>query len=238
MSRGPEIKYAKSGDLHIAYQVVGSGFIDLVFVSPWVLPFEILWEEATVARFLERVASLARLVLFDKRGTGLSDRVSESELPTLEQRMDDVRAVMDAVGSERAMLFGASEGGPMSVVFAATYPERTAALILWDAFAKFVWSPDYPWSRTLEEHQTLLEAVARRWGTPESVNLSERAPSVANDEGYKRWWARLERLGASPGTMRALARMNHQIDVRHALSAIHVPTLILHRIGDRTVEIE
>src|SRR5215468_6687508 len=127
MSRGPEIKYAKSGDLHIAYQVVGSGFIDLVFVSPWVLPFEILWEEATVARFLERVASLARLVLFDKRGTGLSDRVSESELP---------------------MLFGASEGGPMSVLFAATYPERTAALILWDAFAKFVWSPDYPWSRT------------------------------------------------------------------------------------------
>ena len=132
----PETKYAKSGDVHIAYQVIGRGRIDLVFVSAWVFPIEVVWEEPSVARFFQRLASFSRLILFDKRGTGQSDRVADSDLPTLEDRMDDVRAVMDAVGSERAALFGLSEGGPMSALFAATYPERTAALIMCGSFAK------------------------------------------------------------------------------------------------------
>jgi class 3 adenylate cyclase len=234
----PETKYAKSGDVHIAYQTIGRGRIDLLHVSPWVFPIEVLWEEPSVARFFQRLASFSRLILFDKRGTGLSDRVIDADLPTLEQRMDDVRAVMDAVGSEQAALYGASEGGPMSALFAATYPERTAALIMWGSFAKWVWSSDYPWAKTLEERQSWVEAMIKGWGTPESVDLSQRAPSVGQDEGYKRWWARLQRVGASPGAMRALARMNRDIDIRHALGTIRVPTLLLHRTGDQTVEID
>jgi pimeloyl-ACP methyl ester carboxylesterase len=234
----PETRYAKSGDVHIAYQVMGSGRIDLVFVSAWVFPIEVSWEEPSVARFFQGLASFSRLILFDKRGTGLSDRVADSDLPTLEQRMDDVRAVMDAVGSERAALFGVSEGGPMSALFAATYPERTAALIMFGSFAKRFRSPDYPWGMTLEEREAFVEAMVKGWGTPESVDLSQRAPSVMHDEGYKRWWARMQRVGASPGAMRALARMNQDIDIRSVLDAIRVPTLLLHRTGDQSVVID
>src|SRR5262245_46007773 len=231
----PETKYAKSGDVHIAYQVIGGGQIDLVYVSPWVFPIEVAWEEPSVARFFQRLASFSRLILFDKRGTGLSDRVAHSDLPTLEQRMDDVRAVMDAVGSERAALFGQSEGGPMCALFAATYPGRTAALIMSGSFSKRLRSPDYPLAVTLEEREAFVEAMVKGWGTPESVHLRQTAPSVMHDEGYRRWWARLQRMGASPGAVRALARMNHEIDVRPALGAIRVPTLLLHRTGDQSV---
>jgi pimeloyl-ACP methyl ester carboxylesterase len=234
----PETRYAKSGDVHIAYQVIGSGRIDLVLVSGWVFPIEVAWEEPSVARFFQRLASFSRLILFDKRGTGQSDRVADSALPTLEERMDDVRAVMDAVGSERAALFGASEGGPMSALFAATYPERTAALIMWGSFSKRLQSPDYPLAVTPYEREALVEAMVKGWGEPESVDLSQRAPSVMHDEGYKRWWARVQRVGASPGTVRALARMNQDIDIRPTLGAIRVPTLLLHRRGDQSVAID
>jgi len=232
----PETRYAKSGDIHIAYQVVGDGSLDLVWVPAWVSHLECLWEEPSVARFLQRLASFSRLILFDKRGTGLSDRVAESELPTLEQRMDDVRAVMTAVGSERVALLGGSEGGPLSALFAATYPERTSALVMYGAAPRFVRAPDYPWAPTLEERQSVTEALVQGWGGP--VDLSRRAPSMAHDEQYKQWWARLARLGASPGAFLALRRMNLEIDIRHALPVIRIPTLILHRTGDMTVKVE
>ncbi len=160
----PETRYARSGDVHIAYQVVGDGPLDLVVVHGFVSHLEHAWESPEVARFLERLASFSRLILFDKRGTGLSDRVPDAELPTLEQRMDDVRAVMDAVGSERAALLGYSEGGPMSALFAATYPGRTTAVVICGSYAKWIWTPDYPWAPTREEHQRFLEAVEQNSG--------------------------------------------------------------------------
>src|SRR5947209_8269829 len=158
----PETRYAKSGDVNIAYQVVGNGPVDLVYVPGWVSHMDYFWEEPAYARFLKRLASFSRLILFDKRGTGLSDRVAE--LPTLEQRMDDVRAVMDAVGSERAGLLGMSEGGPMCALFAATYPTRTSALIMVGAYARRQWAPDYPWGTTREVHDKVLEGIDEGWG--------------------------------------------------------------------------
>ena len=231
-----ETRYAKSGDLHIAYQVVGGGPSDLVLVPPFVSHVEHYWEEPTVARFLTRLASFSRLILFDKRGTGLSDRVPPDRLPTLEQRMDDVRAVMDATGAERAALFGPSEGGPMSALFAATYPERTTALILYGTFASTVRDATYPWAMDPEERRKVIEAIPEQWGQGAYVDLL--APSMAGDERFRRWWARLERLGASPGAAMALRRMNGEIDIRTTLSAIRVPTLVLHRTGDLDTSIE
>lgn len=178
--RRPVTRYAQSGDVNIAYQVVGSGQIDLVYVMGWVSNLDYIWGEPSYARFLNRLASFSRLILFDKRGTGLSDRVHESELPTLEQRMDDVRAVMDAVGSDRAALFGVSEGGPMSALFAATYPERTSALIMYGTYAKRIWDPEYPWAPTPEERQKWYDLIKQGWGG--EVDLCTMAPSVATDE--------------------------------------------------------
>jgi pimeloyl-ACP methyl ester carboxylesterase len=232
----PETRYAKSEDLHIAYQVVGQGPKDLVLVPPFVSHVEHYWEEPLVARFLTRLASFSRLILFDKRGTGLSDRVAPDRLPTLEQRMDDVRAVMDAAGSERAALFGPSEGGPMSALFAATYPERTSALILYATFASTIRDASYPWPMDPAQRRTVIEAIPQHWGRGSSVDLL--APSLAGDERFRRWWARLERLGASPGAAMALRRMNGQIDIRDTLSVIRVPTLVLHRSGDLDTSIE
>jgi pimeloyl-ACP methyl ester carboxylesterase len=230
----PETRYAKSGDVNIAYQVVGDGPIDLVFVLGWVSHLDYMWEEPGFARFLKRLASFSRLILFDKRGTGLSDRVAE--LPTLEQRMDDVRAVMDAAGSERAALAGVSEGGPMCALFAATYPERTSALVMMGCYARRLWAPDYEWAATREEHQAFLEVIERGWGGP--VGLAMRAPSVANDEWFRKWWATYLRMSASPGAALALTRMNGEIDVRHVLPVISVPTLIIHRTGDLAIPVE
>ena len=227
----PETRYAKSGDVHIAYQVVGEGAIDLILVHGWISHLEHQWEDPSLARFLERLASFSRLILFDKRGTGLSDRVADDALPTLEQRMDDVRAVMDAVGSTRAALFGISEGGPMCMLFAATYPERTSALLMYGTYAKWIRDPEYPWAPTRAQHEAAFEAYEKRWGTP--VGLKVFAPSVANDEQWRQWWARHQRLAASPGAGVALYRMNVEIDVRHVLPTIRVPALILHRSGDR-----
>ena len=227
----PTTHYAKSGDVHIAYQVVGEGPIDLVLIHGFISHLENQWENPALARFLDRLASFSRLIVFDKRGTGLSDRVAESALPTLEQRMDDIRAVMDATGSSRAAMFGLSEGGPLSTLFAATYPARTAALIMFGAYAKWIRSEDYPWAPTREQHEAALEAYEKHWGTP--IGLKILAPSVANDERMQQWYARHQRVSASPGAGVTLYRMNIEVDIRAILPTIRVPTLILHRSGDR-----
>jgi pimeloyl-ACP methyl ester carboxylesterase/DNA-binding winged helix-turn-helix (wHTH) protein/class 3 adenylate cyclase len=234
--RAPETRYATSGDVNIAYQVVGSGALDVVFVMGWVSHLEYFWEEPSFARFLTRLASFSRLILFDKRGTGLSDRVPNNELPTLEQRMDDVRAVMEAVGSDRAALIGVSEGGPMCSLFAATYPEKTSALVMIGTYAKRIWDEDYPWGPSSEERQKFYDLMQREWGGP--VGLDERAPSVADDPHFREWWATYLRMGASPGAALALTKMNAEIDVRHVLPSIRVPTLVIHREGDLCLKVE
>ena len=236
MADVPETRYTKSGDVNIAYQVVGEGAFDLVWAPPWVSHVEEAWEEPHVARFLERLASFSRLIVFDKRGTGMSDRVPEDRLPTVEERMDDMRAVMDAAGSARAAVFGASEGGTMAVLFSATYPERTLALVTFGIFAKRVWSDDYPWAPRPEERERFIERIARDWGG--LMDISEIAPAAANDPELAAGLARMLRRSASPGAAAALARMNTQIDVRAVLPAIRVPTLVLHRIGDRDANVE
>ncbi len=231
----PESRYAKSGDVHIAYQVAGDGPLDLVYVPGWVSHVEEAWEEPNYRRMLERLASFSRLIVFDKRGTGLSDPVPLEHLPTLETRMDDVRAVMDAVGSERAALLGHSEGGLMSMLFAATYPERTTALVTIGAYAKRIWSEDYPWAPTPEERQATYEEVERSWGT--EVDLSYYAPSMTGDKAFEKAMARYFRRCASPQAAVALLRMNTACDIRDVLPAIHMPTLVLNRVDDRDVNV-
>jgi pimeloyl-ACP methyl ester carboxylesterase len=230
----PETRYAKSGDVNIAYQVVGEGPLDLVYVPGWISNIELMWEEPGHARLLRRLASFSRLILFDKRGTGLSDPVPLERLPTLEQRMDDVRAVMDAAGSERAALFGSSEGGLMSVLFAATYPERTRALVTLAIYAKRLWSEGYPWAPTPETRAAEIESIERNWGG--EMDISELAPSA--DEAFKRRAVTYLRRSASPGAAVALLRMNSQIDVRDVLPTIGVPTLVMQRVADRDVNVE
>jgi class 3 adenylate cyclase len=225
----PKTQYAKSGDVRIAYQVVGQGPFDLVFVPGFISNLDVAWEEPQRARVWTRLASFARLIMFDKRGTGLSDRTVG--VPTLEERMDDVRAVMDAVGSQRAALFGISEGGAMSVLFAATYPERTRALVLYGTYGHF-----RSWVLPPDRIEAALDRMEKNWGTGESLHLF--APSVASDETFKLSWARFERLGASPSAVVALMRMNSEIDIRPILPSIRVPTFIIHRQGDVRVNVE
>ncbi|HXG64173.1 MAG TPA: alpha/beta fold hydrolase [Blastocatellia bacterium] len=233
----PKTQYAIStGDVNIAYQVVGDGPLDLVFVMGWVSHLEYFWKEPSFARFLTRLASFSRLILFDKRGTGLSDRVPLSELPTLEQRMTDVQAVMDAAGSERAALLGVSEGGPLCSLFAATHPERTVALAMIGTYAKRIRSEDYPWAPTEEERAEFLEEVRKNWGGP--VGIAARAPSVAADPQFRDWWATYLRMGASPAAALALTRMNAEIDVRDVLPSVRVPTLVIHRAEDACLPVE
>lgn len=234
--KAPEIHYARSGDVNIAYQVIGNAPLDLVFVMGWVSHLEYFWAEPLFARFLNRLASFSRLILFDKRGTGLSDRVPVHELPTLEQRMDDVRAVMDAVGSKHAVLCGVSEGGPLCSLFAATYPEKVTALIMIGTYAKRAWAPDYPWAPTVDQREKFFEEIRTNWGGP--VGIEERAPSLASDSHFRDWWAAYLRMGASPGAALALTQMNAEIDVRHVLPTIRVPTLILHRTDDLLLKVE
>ena len=236
IKRLPEIKYARSGDVNIAYQVVGDGPIDVVFVMGWVSHLEYYWKNVEFARFLTRLSSFSRLILFDKRGTGLSDSVSLHELPTLEQRMDDVRAVMDAVGSEHAALVGVSEGGPMSALFAATYPEKTTALVMIGTYARRLRDVDYPWGPTSEQRDQFLEQLQREWGGP--VGIEERAPSLADDPVFRQWWAAYLRMGASPAAAVALTRMNAEIDIRPILRTIRVPTLVVHRTDDICLKVD
>jgi pimeloyl-ACP methyl ester carboxylesterase/class 3 adenylate cyclase len=230
----PETKYAASGDVNIAYQVVSNGPHDLVLVPGWASNIEVFWEEPTFVHFLERLATFSRLILFDKRGTGLSDRVPD--MPTLETRMDDVRAVMDTVGSERAALLGYSEGATMCALFAATFPARTSALIMVGGYATRVRTPDYPWAPTAEQGSQFIEAIRQEWGGP--VGIEDRAPSMATDARFRSWWARMLRMSASPSAIVALLKMNFEVDIRHVLPSIRVPTLILHNSGDRLLDVQ
>jgi class 3 adenylate cyclase len=223
----PETHYAHSGDVNIAYQVLGDGPFDLVFVPGSVSHVELLWQVPAWAAFDRRLASFSRLILLDKRGTGMSDRVSGA--PTLETRMDDVRAVMDAVGSQRAALLGLSEGGSMSALFAATYPDRTWALVLCGAPPRTMWAPDYPWGWTEEAYRQACEEEDRRWGEPAFMKELVRGVAPSLDDENIDALATLFRQTTSPGTWAALNRMNMEIDVRDILSAIRVPTLVLNR---------
>lgn len=232
----PDVHYARSGDVNVAYQVVGSGPVDLVFVMGWVSHLEYFWNEPSFSRFLTRLASVSRLILFDKRGTGLSDPVPTHKLPSLEQRMDDVRAVMEAAGSTRAVLLGVSEGGPLCTLFAATYPEKTEALVMIGSYARRLRDTDYPWGPTREERDAFCRTLLEEWGGP--VGIEERAPSLAANPAFRNWWASYLRMGASPGAAVALTRMNSDTDVRGVLPSIRVPTLVLHRRGDRCLRVE
>jgi pimeloyl-ACP methyl ester carboxylesterase len=236
MAAPPKTQYAKSGRVHIAYQVLGEGPLDLVWTPGWISHVELLWEMPAAARFFRHLASFGRLILFDKRGTGLSDAVPVDQLPTLEQRMDDVRAVMDAAGSEIAALLGLSEGGPMSLLFAATYPQRTRALVIISSFARIARAPDYEFGTDADAFDRYLERLDRDWGT--GFGFRALFPGQADDEGMRQWWARFQRLAASPGASAALQRMTFATDVRSVLPTIRVPTLILHRTGDRFVPVE
>ncbi len=233
----PQTRYAQSGDVSIAYQVVGDGSLDIVLVHGWVSNVDETWTEPALAQFQSRLASFSRLILFDKRGTGLSDRVHESQLPTLEQRMDDVRAVMDAAGSRRAALLGISEGGPMCILFAATYPERTAALMTFGSYSRNLAAPDYPWGRSEQMHRNMVEEIRAGWGT-QPVGFALRVPSRSDDEAMRKWWSHYLMSAATPKAALALTQMNAQIDARHVLPAIRVPTLIMHRAGDRSLKAE
>jgi len=233
MTERPETRYAKSGDVHIAYQVSGNGPIDLVYVPGFVSHLEYQWEDPHTERFLKRLGSFSRLIRFDKRGTGLSDRMTA--IPTLEQRMDDVRAVMDAVGSRRAALLGVSEGGPMSLLFAATYPRRTSALVLYGSYARRAWAPDHPCGITREALERVIDRIEQEWGRPGTMT---DIYSPSTDEAYRQWAATFSRLAASPGAAIAILRMNMDIDVRHILPAIRVPTLVMHRTEERATSIE
>jgi class 3 adenylate cyclase len=223
------VRYARSGDVHIAYRIFGDGPRDIVLIPGTLSHVELLWEVPSNEHLLKRLTAFARVIVFDKRGQGLSDRVAEQ---TLEERTGDVRAVMDAAGSERATIYGWSEGGPMCLMFAATYPERTSALVLYGTFASM---RNEPWGVTREQLDQFLGQLDTHWG--EGVLVLLNAPSRRNDQAFLQQFARIERAAASPGSVLSLVRANYEIDVRSLLPAIRVPTLILHRAGDELVPV-
>jgi class 3 adenylate cyclase len=235
MAEIPLTHYVKSDDVHIAYQVIGEGSFDLLFVPGFVSNIETIWQSPEQSAFFRRLASFSRLILFDKRGTGMSDR--SSQIFTLEQRMHDVQAILDAVGSKRAALFGISEGGPMSLLYTATYPDRTSALVLYGSYAKRSWAPDYPFGWKDEQWQTVLDDIEYHWGSPQSLNIAMRAPSIAGDPHTAERIASYYRASASPGAAGAILRMNREIDVRIVLPATRVPTLILHRTAEHVIDV-
>jgi pimeloyl-ACP methyl ester carboxylesterase len=222
-------RYAKNGDINVAYQVFGEGDVDLVFVPGFISHIENYWDEPRFAQWLRRLGSFSRVILFDKQGTGLSDRASKP--PGMDERMDDVGAVMDAVGVEQAAIFGISEGGSLATLFAASHPERSQALILYGAFAQFK-----SWFPTQEALEDLFQYVDSAWGSGESLPMF--APTMKDDLAFKEWWGKFERLGASPGAVKRIMRMNSQIDITDILSSVKVPTLIIHRRDDVTVNVE
>ncbi len=230
-------KYVTNDGLSIAYQVFGEGPRDLVYVPGWISNVELMWDEPVLASILRRLGTFARVITFDKRGTGMSDRLPLDELPSLEQRMDDVRAVMDAVGSERATLFGHSEGGNMATLFAATYPERTEGLILASTYAKRTPSPDYPWAPNPVDREAEIRGTEETFGDPEAIPhymLGDRA----DDAGFRDWVSRYFRLSASPKVAAQLLRMNTLMDTRAALPLVQAPTLLIFRVDDADVTIE
>ena len=222
-------RYAKNGDINVAYQVFGEGDVDLVFVPGFISHIENYWDEPRFAQWLRRLGSFSRVILFDKQGTGLSDRASK--LPGMDERMDDVGAVMDAVGVEKAAIFGISEGGSLATLFAASHPDRSQALILYGAFAQFK-----SWFPTQEALEGLFQYIDSAWGSGESLPMF--APTMKDDLALKEWWGKFERLGASPGAAKTIMRMNSQIDITDILPSVKVPTLIIHRRDDVTVDVE
>jgi pimeloyl-ACP methyl ester carboxylesterase/DNA-binding CsgD family transcriptional regulator len=234
----PETRYVESGGLSIAYQVLGRGPRDLVFIPSFVSNLELAWDWPALAAFYLALASFSRLILFDKRGTGLSDRVKD--LPSTEERMDDLRAVMDAAGAEQAAIVGVSEGAPLAITFAATFPERVTHLVVYGPLPKATRTDDYPWAETSEWWETVIERFEQRWGSPDymEADVAWRAPSEQHNEAFVRWWGQYRRLGASPGAAADLARMNSQIDVRHLLPKITVPTTVIVRDKDRVISVE
>jgi class 3 adenylate cyclase/alpha-beta hydrolase superfamily lysophospholipase len=231
----PETRYARSGEVSIAYQAFGEGPPDVIWVSGVISNVEYQWAEPRFASFLRRMGTFGRIIRFDKRGTGLSDSVGG--VPTLEQRMDDVRAVLDDAGSERAVVLGAVEGGPIAMLFAAMYPERTIGLVLYGSWVKTVWAPDFPWAPRFEDWVKAIDEAARGWGTRAYCDEASAKLTPTADEDFRRFWGAYMRFGASPAAAAALMRMNMQIDVREILGAIRVPTLILHRRGDPVVDV-
>jgi len=227
-------RYAKSGDLHIAYAVEGDGPVDLVWIPPWISQVEYLWSEPSLERVLARFTEFARVITFDRRGSGLSDPFWGA--PTLEEQMDDVLAVMQAAGSERAAICGTLEGGPMAALFAASYPDRTEALILYATFARATWAPDYDWAWPAEERNRVMDEALAHWG--EGRLAASVAPSRAGDPAFMDWAGRLERLAASPATIRRIIELIGEFDVRDVLPSIRVPTLVLHRSGDSFIKVD
>ena len=230
LSTAAPVRYAKTGDVHIAYRILGNGPRDIVMIPGTLSHLELLWATPSYQHLLERLTAFARVILFDKRGQGLSDRVVAEQ--TLEERIDDVRAVMDAAGSKRATIYGWSEGGPMSLMFAATYPKRVTALVLYGTFASV---KDQPWAESRERWEEMIQEWESRWG--EGILLRVNAPSMANDPASVEWCGRLERASASPGSIVALMRANYEMDVRHILPTIAVPTLVMHRTEDALVPV-
>ena len=230
----PVARYAKSGDLNIAYIVEGEGDVDLVWIPPWVSQVEYLWSEPALERVMERLTRFARVITFDRRGSGLSDPLWGA--PTLEDQMDDVLAVMDAAGSERAAIAGTLEGGPMAALFAATFPERTTHLVLYATFARATWAPDYEWAWRAEERDRHMDELVARWG--EGLLAGGVAIRQMSDPSFMEWAGRLERLAASPATIRRIFDLIGAIDVREVLPSIRVPALVLHRSGDEVIKIE
>ena len=232
----PRTRYTKAGDYNIAYQVAGDGPIDIAYIPGFVSNVELAWDEPLFARYVERLMSFSRVILFDKRGTGMSDRVAMHELPTLEERVDDLVAVLDAAGADRPALLSHSEGGNMAVFFAATHPERTRALVTTGIFAKRVWSEDYPWAPTPEARAAEIADIEANWG--EDAAVEHLAPSASRDPVFERRLAAYFRQCASPGAVAQLFRINTQLDIRDLLPLIQAPTLVMHRRGDRDVHID
>lgn len=230
----PETKYAKSGPVSVAYQVLGDGAVDLVLVPGFVSHVEVAWEEPRLARFLTRLASFSRLIMFDKRGTGMSDPVASP--PSMDERMDDIGAVMDAVGSARAAMFGVSEGGTLSLLFSDAHPERTQALVLYGSWARRLEGPDYPYGPSAAELEDVVRGMDRAWASGEWWDGGQ--PSAADDVRHRAWWARYLRMAASPAMAQNVIRMNMRLDVRDMLDRIDVPTLILHRTGDTWIDVD
>ncbi|HEU0024123.1 MAG TPA: alpha/beta fold hydrolase [Thermoleophilaceae bacterium] len=230
----PVARYARSGDLHIAYTVHGDGPVDLVWIPPWISQVEYLWSEPGLAAVADRLAQFARLITFDRRGSGLSDPLHGA--PTLEEQMDDVLAVLDAAGSERAAIAATLEGGPMALLFAATHPDRTSALVLYATFVRATWAPDYDWAWSAEERDERMAKSVEHWG--EGLVAGSVAESRMGDPAFMEWAGRLERLAASPGTIQRILDLIGEFDVRDVLPSIRVPTLVMHRRQDRFIKVE
>jgi len=235
----PQTRYARSGDVSIAYQVVGDGPLDLILVHGWVSHLDMQWGERRLAAFLNRLASFARLIVFDKRGTGLSDRVATADLPTLEERMDDLGAVMDAAGSENAALFGISDGGAMCLLFAATHPERVRSVLTFGSWARRTFAPDYPWASTREKREARYSEIPETWGTSASLfGLKTLFPSMVGDHAFEDWLGAYLRAAASPAAAVAILRMNSDADVRPILASVRVPALVMNRVDDGDVKVD